>query len=161
MTHTKKILSFVAALCVLCTGMLYAESYEVEWFTTPFPFYLSDQDMPAGTYIVSRATIGNVLRIQNADEPHSAFVLYNPTQSTRPAPQGKVTFYKYGEAYYLSSLTQTGEELGMEVLKSKAEKRAAMGTREKPSTKSVALQPVVPGSERADISAAGSAAEGR
>lgn len=161
MTHTHNVLSFAAILCALSTGLLYAESHEVERFTTPFPFYLSDQEMPAGTYMVSKLNLGYVLQIQDADEPHSAFVQYNPTQSIQPVAQGEVTFHQYGDAYYLSSLTLTGEEAGMQILQSKAEKRTELAEKEKPSTTSVALQPVVPGLERADISAARPEGEGR
>jgi hypothetical protein len=118
--------------------------------------------MPAGSYTVSRLEpFGNILRIQDADASHSAFVRYNSTQSITPVIQGEITFHRYGDAYYISRLTVTGEEAGMEILRSKAEERTALARQGKLSTASVALLPVVPGFIRADLSAAGPPGEGR
>ena len=162
MTHTKYLLSFGAALCVLSTGLLHAQSSPVEQFRTPFSFYVGDRGMPAGSYTVSKLEpFGNVLRIQDADASHSVFVLYNSTHSIGPVAQGEVTFNRYGDAYYISRLTVTGEDAGMEILRSKAEERTALAEQGKLSTASVALLPVVPGFTRADLSASGPAGEGR
>jgi hypothetical protein len=149
MTRTSKILSLVATICALPAGLLHAQSVGVGQFTTSFPFYASGQKMPAGTY---RATMPNIndhlLLIRNVDSSQSAFVQYDPTQSTEPAVQGLATFHQYGNAYYLSDLTEKGEETGMEIQESTAEKRAALAAQAKhevASTKSVALQLGVPG----------------
>lgn len=162
MTHTQYLLSFGAALCALSTGLLHAQSSSVEQFRSPFSFYVGDRAMPAGSYTVSRLEpFGNILRIQDADASHSAFVRYNSTQSITPVIQGEITFHRYGDAYYISRLTVTGEEAGMEILRSKAEERTALARQGKLSTASVALLPVVPGFIRADLSAAGPPGEGR
>lgn len=144
MTRISKILSLVAAFCALHTGLLHAQSVEVAKFTTSFPFYVSDQKMPAGSYTVSKLNIdGYLLLIRDAASSHSAVVPYNPTQTTEPVGQGEVTFHQYGDADYLSGLTLTGEETGMEMLESTTEKRAAaaaLAKHEIASTKNVALQ---------------------
>jgi hypothetical protein len=62
-----------------------------------------------------------------------------------PAAQGWARFHQYGDADYLSSLTLTGEEAGMEILAGKAEKRASSEDRAEASSMSIALQPAVPG----------------
>lgn len=162
MTHTQYLLSFGAALCALSTGLLHAQSSPVEQFRTPFSFYVGDRGMPAGSYTVSKLDpLGKVLLIQDADASHSAFVLYNSTQSIKPVAQGEVTFHRYGDAYYISGLTVTGEEAGMEILRSMAEERTALAEQGKLSTTSVALLPVVLGFIRADLSDAGQPGEGR
>jgi hypothetical protein len=146
MTRTSKILSVVATICALPTGFLHAQSIEGAQFTTSFPFYISDQKMPAGSYTVSEPNINSdVLLIRDADWSHSAFFGYNPTQSTDPVAQGEVRFHQYGDADYLSGLTLTGAETGMAIPESTAEKRAAQAKPEVASTKSVALQFGVPG----------------
>jgi hypothetical protein len=149
MTRTSKILSLVATICALPAGLLHADSIPVAQFTTSFPFYVSGQKMPAGSY---RATMPNitshVLLLRDADSSHSVFVQYDPTQSLEPVAQGLATFHQYGNAYYLSDLTETGEETGMEMLESATEKRAAAAAQAKhevASVKSVALQFGVPG----------------
>ena len=149
MTRTSKILSLVAAICTLPTGLLHAQSVGVARFTTSFPFYASGQKMPAGTYRATMPNInGHLLLIRNVDSSQSAIVQYDPTQSPEPVVQGLATFHQYGNAYYLSDLTEKGEETGMEILESTAEKRAiaaALAKHELASTKSVALQFGVPG----------------
>jgi len=154
MKTTRKILTFVAALCALPTGLLHAQSSQVARFTTPFPFYVCDREMPAGSYMVREQYLGgHVLLIENIDQPDSAYVLYNPTQSARPASQGWARFHQYGDAKYLSSLMPAGEEAGMEILPGKAEKRALSQERANASSQetanastiSIALQPVVSG----------------
>jgi hypothetical protein len=100
--------------------------------------------MPAGFYKASMPSItGHLLLIRDADWSHSAFVQYDPTQSIEPFVRGLATFHRYGHTYYLSDLTVTGEETGMEMPESIAEKRAATAAQAKhevASTKSVALQ---------------------
>jgi hypothetical protein len=149
MTRTSKILSLVATICALPTGLLRAQSVGVAEFTTSFPFYISGQKLPAGSYMASMPNInGHLLLIRDIDSSHSAFVQYDPTHSIEPVAQGLATFHQYGDAYYLSDLTVTGEDTGMEILESTAEKRAtaaALAKHEVASTKSVALQFGVPG----------------
>ncbi len=85
------------------------------------------------------------LFIQDASLSHSAFASYNPTQSTEPVARGEVKFDQYVNTDYLSAITLTGEEAGVEIAESRAEERAARTNHEVASTKSVALQVGVPG----------------
>jgi hypothetical protein len=97
--------------------------------------------MPAGTYMASKPNINSgVLWIRDANWSHSAFVLYNPTQSTEPVAHGKVTFRQYDDADYLSGFILAGEITGVEIPESLAEKKAASTKHTVASTKSVALQ---------------------
>jgi len=146
MTRTKQVLTFVATLCALSTGLLNAQSLQVARFTTSFPFYFCDREMPSGSYTVSETYLDDhLLLITNDDQSHSAYVLYIPTQSIQPAAQGWVKFHQYGDARYLSSLTLTGEEAGMEIPPGKAEQRGSSEKRAEASTRSIALQPLVTG----------------
>lgn len=146
MTRTSKILSLVATICALPTGLLHAQSIGVAQFTTSFPFYVSGQKMPAGSYTASQPNVSSDYLLIRDAGAHSAFVFYNPTRSIEPAAQGLVTFHQYGDADYLSGLTVAGKDTGIEIPESIAEKRAA--ARAKPevaSTRSVALRFGVPG----------------
>jgi hypothetical protein len=146
MTRTSKILSLVAAIFALPTGLLHAQSLPVAKFTTQFPFYVLNQKMPAGSYTVSRPNSNaDILLIRDADSSHSGFVLFNPTRSIEPVEQGEVTFHQYGDADYLSGLTLSGEETGMQIPESATEKSVALAEQGVASTKSVALQGSVPG----------------
>jgi hypothetical protein len=141
MTHKGTFLSLVALICALPAGLLHAQSVPVAQFKTSFPFYISGQKMPAGSYMVTQPNIDlNLIVIRDMDWSHSVLVMYNRTQSNDPVTRGEVTFHQYGDADYLSALTLTGEETGMEIPASTAEQRIAQSKQTVASTKSVALQ---------------------
>lgn len=140
MTHTSKVLSLLAVISALPTGLLHAQSPGGVRFTTSFPFYVADQKMPAGTYTAKLPNINSqVLLIQNADWSHSAFVPFDRTQRTEPVAQGDVTFHQYGDTDYLSTFTLTGEKTGMQLPESGTEKSAALGAEVVSTTKIVRL----------------------
>jgi hypothetical protein len=146
MIRTSKILGLLAFICALPIGVLHAQSVPVASFTTSFPFYVADQKMPAGSYMVSQISIDDsVLLIRDTHSSHSAFVHYTPTQSTEPVARGEATFHQYRDTDYLSGLTVAGEESGMQLLESAAEKRTAATAHEVAFARSVALQFGVPG----------------
>lgn len=152
MTLKSKILSLVVTICALPTGLLHAQAFGAAYavkFTTSFPFYVSGKKMPAGSYVMTQPNIySETVLIRDTDSSHSALIQYNPTLSTEPVAHGEVTFRQYGDTDYLSDVTLTGEETGLTVQESSAEKRtaaAALAKHEHASTKSVALQFDVPG----------------
>lgn len=149
MTRTSKILSLVATICTLPAGLLHAQSLgwgQAVKFTAPFPFYVSDQKMPAGSYTMSQPSINSdLLLIRDADSSHSAFIQFNPAHRTDPDAQGEVTFHQYRDADYLSGVALAGEETRIKIPESIAEKRASVAKHEIASLKSVALQFGVPG----------------
>lgn len=141
MTRKSMILSLVAAACALFAGPLHAQAVGVAKFKTPFPFYVGNQKMPAGAYMVVSPNINDsVLLIHDVAWSHSAFVEYTPTVSTTPFVRGVATFDQFGDADYLRSLTLTGEETGMEMPKSMAEERATQAKQTVASMTSVPLQ---------------------
>jgi hypothetical protein len=97
-------------------------------FTTSFPFYAGDAKLPAGHYRVSQPEMGSeVLRIQNIDEPRSAFVDFTPTQSLQPHRKSAVSFEKYGDTDYLDQVWIAGETYGIKADPTKVEAAAAAG----------------------------------
>ena len=97
-------------------------------FTTSFPFYAGNTKLPAGNYRVSQPDmVGEMLRIQNIDEPQSAFVDFTPTQTLQPSRKSAVSFEKYGDTDYLDQVWIAGETYGIEVDPSKVEAAAAAG----------------------------------
>jgi hypothetical protein len=149
MTLKGKILSLVATLCALPTGLLHAQAFGGAYgakFTTSFPFYVSGQKMPAGTYVMTQPNINSELvLIRNTDSSHSAFISYTPTLSQQPIPHGEVTFRQYGDVDYLSDVTLTGAEAGLTVPESSEEKRTARANHNMASLRTVPLQSNVRG----------------
>jgi hypothetical protein len=97
-------------------------------FTTSFPFYAGNAKLPAGNYRVSQPDMDvEILRIQNIDEPQSAFVDFTPTQSVQPHRTSAVSFEKYGDTDYLDRVWIAGETYGIAVDPTKVEAAAAAG----------------------------------
>ena len=97
-------------------------------FTTSFPFYAGNAKLPAGNYRVSQPNMDvEILRIQNIDEPRSAFVDFTPTQSVQPHRRSAVSFEKYGDTDYLDRVWIAGETYGIAVDLTKVEAAAAAG----------------------------------
>src|SRR5258708_17941882 len=97
-------------------------------FTTCFPFYAGNAKLPAGNYRVSQPDMGaEILRIQNIDEPRSAFVDFTPTQSLQPSRKSSVSFEKYGDTDFLDRVWIAGETYGIKADPTKVEAAAAAG----------------------------------
>ena len=97
-------------------------------FTTSVPFYAGNAKLPAGNYRVSQPDMDvEILRIQNIDEPKSAFVDFTPTQSVQPHRRSAVSFEKYGDTDYLDRVWIAGETYGIAVDPTKVEAAAAAG----------------------------------
>ena len=149
MTLKTKVLSLVATLCTLPAGLLHAQAFgaaHAVTFTTSFPFYVSGQKMPAGSYVMTQPDINSgLVLIRDTDSSHSAFIDYTPTLSTQPIAHGEVTFRQYGDTDYLGDVTITGEKTGLTVSESPAEKRNARANHDGASLRTVALHSNVRG----------------
>ena len=88
----------------------------------PFAFAAAGQLLPAGHYIVA-ADGENYLRIF---APQTTG-LYVPTHGvSRPGSDGsKLVFHRYGDSYFLSAVWVTGDTLGRELFRSRAERSMA------------------------------------
>ncbi len=123
MKLTSKILTSLAALCVFCAAPLYAQVDPGVQFTTSFPFYAGDQQLPAGSYLITQPDpSASILLISG---PKSASVGFVPTETFKPTLDGKVFFNEYGNRDFLSKLTVTGDSDGEEFLPSRKERHAA------------------------------------
>lgn len=96
-------------------------------FETNFPFYAGNAKLPAGSYRIGPlpGEDQSALVIESSDGHHSVLVECIATQSESPHAQSDVTFKKYGDADFLNLIWVQGQNSGMEILPSKAEKMAA------------------------------------
>jgi hypothetical protein len=98
-------------------------------FTTSFPFYAGNVQMPAGSYKVTRLEMGsNELQIQSMNGKQTAFLDIFPTRSEQPHKTSDVTFHKYAEVDYLDRIWVAGQRYGMKVEPTNAEQKAASTT---------------------------------
>jgi hypothetical protein len=100
----------------------------------PFDFTAGDTRLPAGQYIVGKASSNSpALRITRADGPEGIFVPSNPAESRAPQAESKLVFHKYGDHYFLAQVWNAGSANGRELMKSNAEKEMALSAQiEKP-----------------------------
>ena len=113
-------------LSLLCAIPTMAQITNEVTFDAPFAFYAGNAKMPAGSYTVTQPEADdNLLLIEDASGSHSVYVEYVVASSDTPHAQSDVTFNKYGKADFLSLIWVQGENSGMQILPSKAERNAA------------------------------------
>ena len=138
-----KAMTKLMILGALAAMPLYAQIPNGLTFKTSFPFYVGNQYMPAGSYIVTEPLVNSdELLVRDADYTHPAFIRYIPTETLTPANQGEVSFRKYGDVAFLASLTVTGDTSGMEVLPDKRERQTVLTEHEQASNHSVPLETI-------------------
>src|SRR5207253_1087649 len=126
MNTSKKLIAFMGLLSLLCAIPTMAQITNEVTFDAPFAFYAGNAKMPAGSYTVTQPEADdNLLLIEDASGSHSVYVEYVVASSDTPHAQSDVTFNKYGKADFLSLIWVQGENSGMQILPSKAERNAA------------------------------------
>jgi hypothetical protein len=129
MKKVSKLVVMTGLLSLLSVIPLAAQIADGVDFTTSFPFYAGNAQMPAGSYKITPSDMDeSILQIQSNDGVHSALVEFIPTQSAQPHPHSDVTFHKYGDTEYLNRIWIQGQEYGMKVDPTKAETKAAENT---------------------------------
>jgi hypothetical protein len=95
-------------------------------FTTPFPFYVGDIQMPSGSYLLTQPDDFNksIAVVRSADGLHSTFIGVTPTQSLNPPRQSKIVFEKYGNTLYFNRVLLQGDTYGIVADSTKGEKKA-------------------------------------
>ncbi len=85
----------------------------------PFAFSVSGKSLPACHYIV-KAVDESHLRIFNF---HTVGLYLSTHDAIRPNAEGsKLEFHRYGDTYFLSSVWITGNQIGKELARSRAER---------------------------------------
>jgi hypothetical protein len=126
MKKVSKLVVGMGLLSLLSVMPLTAQIEDGVDFTTSFPFYAGNAEMPAGSYKITQSNMDeSILQIQSTDGTHSALVEFIPTHSAQPHPHSDVTFHKYGDTEYLNRVWVEGQEYGMKVDPTKAETKAA------------------------------------
>lgn len=110
----------------LCTALLVAASAAMGQTKVgdivadvPFAFVAAGQEFPAGHYIVSRE--GDCcLRILNSQQQGLYVATHDSLRSD--SVDSKLVFHRYGDTYFLSAVWTTGNTIGRELSRSRAER---------------------------------------
>jgi hypothetical protein len=109
-------------------------------FEAPSAFYAGNAKMLAGSYTVCQPNAdANLLLIEDANGSHSAFLEYEVVSSNTSHAHSDVTFNKYGNVDFLSTIWVQGQDSEMQILPSKVEQnaaKAAAAAKHLPSAKS-------------------------
>jgi hypothetical protein len=95
-------------------------------FTTPFPFYVGNTQMPSGSYLLTQPDdlTKAIAVVTSADGLHSTFIGVTPTQSLNPPRQSKIIFEKYGNTLYFNRVLLQGDTYGIVADSTKSETKA-------------------------------------
>ena len=116
MTVSRKLIVPMALFSVLCSIPTMAQIVNRVTFDAPSAFYAANAKMPAGHYTVTQPDANdNLLLIEDSDGSHSAFVEYEVVSSDTPHTQSDVTFNKYGNADFLSTIWIEGRKSAMQI----------------------------------------------
>jgi hypothetical protein len=123
--------AFYMTLSLLMLGGLFvdraqAQSSACQRFvaTIPFEFKIGKATLPAGDYGIqcsSLLTDTKVLRVKSSDRADSAMIQASTVRG-RSSGTTKLVFNRYGNEYFLAQLWVSGDEAGIQVRKSNAER---------------------------------------
>ena len=94
------------ALAVGASTSLLAQSYAVAKAEIPFAFQVGSKVLPAGTYTFIKDSQSIMQLHGKSAEAHALSMVLPQTNPTAPKV-GRVTFNKYGDRYFLTSLTSS------------------------------------------------------
>ncbi len=115
----------LAFFTLLAATSVYAQSeIIVGKIDIPFSFTIKDERLPAGEYIVKRATqhSADVLMVRGADGGSGQMFMTQPAKSSVRMDQGKLVFHRYGDQYFLHQVWTPGDETVHELHKSRQER---------------------------------------
>lgn len=91
----------------------------------PFDFTVRNTTLPAGKYTIK--SLGPILEgtmeIRNEDSHKAIFFLAESAQAKEGPAHSELIFDRVGNQYFLSEIFETGDRLGAQVAKTRAEKR--------------------------------------
>ena len=111
---------FLALVC----ASLYAQTMNLQ-ATIPFAFRAGEKAMPAGEYTI-RHSAGSLI-LHNQGGP-SVILLTNAASRANVPNDARLSFNRYGERYFLSSVWTSDSRDGREILRGRAEKELARQT---------------------------------
>lgn len=106
---------FLAALVVglLVSASAYGDSGATR-FTIPFNFYVGDNSLAAGEYLVSMAT-QRTLKMERVDGTGSVLINVNPVEDPLGSGRARIVFHRYGDTYFCAVVWAPTRSAGYEL----------------------------------------------
>jgi hypothetical protein len=102
-------------------GFVNAEGRQVIKAQVPFDFIVNGSVLPAGECAIEAQGNGQT-HLMVSSGSHSVYVLPNATESSAVSTETKLVFHRYGDRYFLSSISREGNNRGYALPTGKAEK---------------------------------------
>ena len=121
-----KVLVNIGLLSLLSVLPLAAQVGNGVEFKAPFPFYVGQAEMPAGSYTLTQPDNLNfhVIIVRSSDGRLAAATQAMTSESLDAQTRSFVVFEKYGDSLYLDEVSVEGYSSGVKVVPTKAEKKA-------------------------------------
>lgn len=119
-----KALTSLIAVLMLLSSIALAQGRPRLKADIPFDFSVGGKQMSAGEYVVQRAgSMNHVLQVQSTDLKSVSFVNVIGAVGPRYADKSKLVFRRYGNQYFLAQIWTAGEQEGVQLPRSSAERR--------------------------------------
>ena len=102
-------------------GFVSAQSRQIIKAQVPFDFIVNGKSLPAGECSIEAQGNGQTYLLVSSGS-HRTFVLPNATESSTVSAETKLVFHRYGDRYFLSSISREGNNRGYGLPAGKAEK---------------------------------------
>ena|SRR6185295_16114606 len=124
----KNMLLLVAMISILTiTGGTAARAQVTDTIVAdiPFGFMVRDTNLPAGEYTIRRiySTAPGVMEIRSADGHEKMVFLVGTAESNKTPNQTELIFDRVGDQYFLSEIFEIGNSDGVELPKTRAERK--------------------------------------
>jgi hypothetical protein len=118
---TKQAATLLILTLLAVPGLVNAQSRQVIKAQVPFEFIVNGSILPAGECAIEAQGEGQTYLMVRSGG-HNLFVLPNATESLTASAETKLVFHRYGDQYFLSSISRQGNNRGYALPASKAEK---------------------------------------
>ncbi len=90
----------------------------------PFSFIINNRTIPAGEYTIERPLQGTdqAILIRRGDGRAIGMFLTHSVQTSASSDLGKLVFHRYGDQYFLSQVWTGGDNVGLELTRSRRER---------------------------------------
>lgn len=118
----KTAMSIVAALGFLLSATV--ANAQTTKADIPFAFHVANQVLPAGQYGISNRNAAPSTIIVRGTENKQALAALVSVMQTKQTPEATVlVFRRYGDQYFLAQILVKGRATGLELVKTKTERR--------------------------------------
>ncbi|MEK7407098.1 MAG: hypothetical protein AAB225_18655 [Acidobacteriota bacterium] len=115
----------VSTLILLLATFAWAQSSITLEAKIPFEFRVGKAILPGGDYTIHPNLVPGAVALRNTDRSAAAIVLTLAAQANKAPERSKLVFNRYGDTYFLAQVWHAGNNRGIEVRKTKAEREMA------------------------------------